>query len=94
MMVNLMNNGRGKNTATKVRFLICQSCFWCASCINAKVTVSKCPVCQSRKIEYLPIADDEFYKLQLAPIRNVTLSFDSTTGKNVDYNYEYYVEAV
>jgi hypothetical protein len=27
-------------------FLLCESCLWCATCLDANIVVSKCPVCK------------------------------------------------
>ena len=40
-------------------FLICESCFWCATHINSDRVVAKCPVCKDNRIEALPILYDE-----------------------------------
>lgn len=37
----------------KWQFLICRSCYWCASCVSARF-VPHCPVCHSRAIERMP----------------------------------------
>ncbi len=40
---------RGKDGG-KWQFVICRSCYWCASCISARF-VPHCPVCKSRAID-------------------------------------------
>jgi hypothetical protein len=60
----------------QIRFLLCQSCFWCASYVitsdcssnnNSVLTFStlikKCPICKNDKIKSLPISHNEHYKL-------------------------------
>jgi len=49
-----------QNVMTQMRFLLCHSCFWCASYIglssNTKTTdFIKCIICKNGKIESLPI---------------------------------------
>ncbi|WP_415282558.1 hypothetical protein [Candidatus Nitrososphaera sp. FF02] len=39
---------------TKWRFLICRSCYWCASCTPERF-VPHCPVCHSRAIERMAV---------------------------------------
>lgn len=39
----------------EIQFLLCQSCFWCASYFNLiELTIINCPQCHSNKIEQLP----------------------------------------
>ena len=49
-----------QNVMIQMQFLLCQSCFWCASYIglssNTKTTnFIKCIICKNGKIESLPI---------------------------------------
>ena len=53
----------------KIDFLICQSCFWCASYISPQIyrrmteaTIAKCPRCTRGNVESLPIAQNEKYR--------------------------------
>ncbi len=41
-----------KRIADKIDFLICNSCFWCASCLSLDVesAVDKCPYCEESSI--------------------------------------------
>jgi hypothetical protein len=40
----------------KLDFLICRSCFWCASAIAKKsMVIMQCPSCDSNLIESIPI---------------------------------------
>ena len=55
------NNNHGKQK----HFVICESCFWCASSISSWSTsdpsltqdeaISKCPLCDSDKINSIPL---------------------------------------
>jgi hypothetical protein len=52
-----------QNVITQIRFLLCGSCFWCASYIglsdNVKTSDSiKCLICKNGKIESLPIKNN------------------------------------
>jgi hypothetical protein len=45
-----------KNSQQIIHFLICKSCFWCASCIDIKkacaiTTISKCPSCNNESLK-------------------------------------------
>jgi hypothetical protein len=67
--------------AKEIRFLICESCFWCASCLNvAKMTVTKCPSCSGARLESMPIADNEISRFGYDPGRGVTLEFSRSDG--------------
>ena len=44
-----------------LHFLICDSCFWCASCIRLDAPV-KCPSCNDNKVEWSSIADRKIQK--------------------------------
>ena len=60
----------------KINFLLCESCFWCASYFsNYRRVVSKCPTCNSNCVESMPISPDEVYSFNYDPKRGVTLSF-------------------
>lgn len=81
--VDLQNIKRQSDTTTqktqrliylqKIRFLLCQSCFWCASLIimsgcssnvlTSSTLIIKCPSCKNDKIESLPISHNEHYKI-------------------------------
>ena len=45
---------------TKERyFLICESCFWCASYVKNQTTFTTCPLCHNGKIDCMPIGQDK-----------------------------------
>jgi len=53
-------------------FLICKSCFWCASCLNRNNRISKCPVCVTRRfIELIVTENVELRWNLLAMIVNI-----------------------
>ena len=60
----------------KINFLICESCFWCASFFNNyRMVVTKCPICGNKKIESMPISHDEVHTSSHDPKHGVTLGF-------------------
>lgn len=59
----------------KATFVICQDCFWCASCFKANDSFRRCPLCRNESIDSLPIFGDEYYKVELSMNRNVELTF-------------------
>jgi hypothetical protein len=67
--------------AKEIHFLLCESCFWCASCLNvAKMTVTKCPSCSDARLESMPISDNKIYKFEYNPDRGVILEFSKSDG--------------
>lgn len=53
----------GKNDAdvNRKHFLICKSCYWCASYLtNACGYISMCPACGTNKMELLPLSDSSY----------------------------------
>ena len=66
-----------KRIITKQRhFLLCESCFWCASSIYLLSMDWICPVCNnSNKIESIPIQNNEIYKFDYNQRYGVILEF-------------------
>jgi hypothetical protein len=58
-------------------FLLCESCFWCASYLNmgGLTPVDKCPLCHDNRIEWMTISHDEIYQLGYNSTSGVTLEF-------------------
>jgi hypothetical protein len=53
-----------KQLSKLIRFMICESCFWCASCISSKsISIAKCSNCCNNKIEWMPIPKVDLDKL-------------------------------
>jgi hypothetical protein len=41
----------------RVDFLLCPSCFWCATYFNfGELTIIRCPVCHDNHIDQLPVS--------------------------------------
>ena len=47
----------------RLYFLLCESCFWCATYLNSDIIVAKCPLCKDSRVESLPILYYEKYEL-------------------------------
>jgi len=44
------------NTDKRVDFLLCPSCFWCASYLNfGELSIIRCPICHNNRVEQLPV---------------------------------------
>jgi len=57
------NTIRGYHDA---QFLICNSCFWCASYISHYPDdVENCPACRSDRMEAISISQKEAYKVNM-----------------------------
>jgi hypothetical protein len=46
------------NTDKRVDFLLCSSCFWCASYINfGELSIIRCcPICHNNRMKQLPVS--------------------------------------
>lgn len=47
----------------KKNFLMCKSCFWCASFLTAKRNMMQCPSCGNNEMELMFISNYQSYKL-------------------------------
>ena len=57
-------------------FLLCKSCFWCASILYDDVQpFRKCPVCMNFELEFMPISNGETYNFDYDKGHGVTLEF-------------------
>ena len=66
-------------TFNERNFLICRSCFWCASYINKMGSIlDACPSCKDVKVESVPISFDETYRIDYDTKRGFTLEFART----------------
>jgi hypothetical protein len=67
------------NISSERNFLICSSCFWCASYLNnMHKSVERCPSCNDAKVDSMPLSFDETYKFDYDAGRGVTLEFGRT----------------
>jgi hypothetical protein len=69
------------NHHLQIEFLICQVCFWCASCFNmsklvASFSLGRCPICESTSsFESIPVFSSEGYRYLLDAKKGVILEF-------------------
>ena len=70
----------------EITFVICQSCFWCASCLSSRIlstiaetdgssSLTKCSSCIEGNIESIPIAENENYRFDYDTRRGLTMEF-------------------
>ena len=69
------NNNNNIYTRAKRHFLICNSCFWCASLCSDSRTV-RCPTCNSySNLELIPISKNESFKFDYHSRTGIVLEF-------------------
>jgi predicted Zn-ribbon and HTH transcriptional regulator len=50
------------NIDKRVDFLLCTSCFWCASYFNSgEVSTIRCPMCHNNRIDQRPVSIDRVW---------------------------------
>jgi hypothetical protein len=65
-----------QNIILRKNFLLCKSCFWCASLLNdRRRSAYVCPSCMNSELESMPISFDETYKFDYNASHGVTLEF-------------------
>ena len=69
-----------------VHFLLCNTCYWCASDIGSKSKFTKCPSCNSVEVESMPISDKELFKFDHQPKRGVTLELSNAATSVINHN--------
>ncbi len=47
----------------KANFVMCPSCFWCATYFLADANFPNCPSCGGVAVDSIPISENEFYDL-------------------------------
>ena len=75
---NKLSNEKKRIITKQRHFLLCESCFWCASSIYLISMDWICPVCNnnsSSKIESIPIENNEMYKFDYNQRHGVILEF-------------------
>jgi hypothetical protein len=62
-------DGKQEQVYKQIDFLLCESCFWCATCIDSqKKHMTRCPSCKDFRLKYLIINDNEIYNLDMRRI--------------------------
>jgi ssDNA-binding Zn-finger/Zn-ribbon topoisomerase 1 len=64
----------------RINFVICNSCYWCASylCIDgldSSKQVIGCPLCNSHDIEQIPISSNESFRIEYNVARDMDMEF-------------------
>jgi hypothetical protein len=77
MMYDVLINNKLCDVSKERYFLICKSCFWCASVLNnIHRSVEVCLSCMNSELDSMPLSFDEPYKFNYDVRRGVTLEFE------------------
>src|SRR5438445_13809064 len=74
--------------SNKIDFLLCNSCFWCASYLNLRRSfgVIECPSCKENTIERMPLSANDVYSFDYNGVTGVILEFSNYyKGSMVSY---------
>lgn len=64
--------------STKIDFLLCNSCFWCASYLNLRsFGFMECPSCKENTIERMPLSANDVYSFDYNRVTGVILEFSN-----------------
>jgi len=64
--------------SNKIDFLLCNSCFWCASYLNLRsFGVIDCPSCDEDTIERMPLSANDVYSFDYNRVTGVILEFSN-----------------
>ncbi|MDP9287485.1 MAG: hypothetical protein M3P08_04730 [Thermoproteota archaeon] len=71
----------------KIDFILCNSCFWCASYLNlSSFGVIECPSCKENTIERMPLSANDVYLFDYNRVTGVILEFSNyNKGTIVSY---------
>jgi hypothetical protein len=77
---NPINSKNQVNTINHIYFVICNSCYWCASYfsiggLNSSSQVIRCHLCNSHNTELTPISSNESFRINYNVTRGMELEF-------------------
>lgn len=58
----------------QIKFVLCKSCFWCASKLSGEELVN-CPSCNKQLFRDLPISQNEKYTINFDDDNSINLKF-------------------
>jgi hypothetical protein len=68
----------------KIDFLLCNSCFWCASYLNLRsFGVIQCPSCDENTIEWMPLSANDVYLFDYNRVTGVVLEFSNYNKSSI-----------
>ena len=69
---------REKRT-NQIYFVICNSCYWCATYFGNDVLLSslplECHICNSHNTELMPIMTDKSFRIEYSQTRDIEIGF-------------------
>lgn len=71
---SLISGAKSSGYYGRAYFVICGSCFWCASDLCGG-RVKECPACGSDMVESIPLAPREKYRFDLDDKRGMIIDF-------------------
>ncbi len=84
-LTSYQNETNRERRSSQVYFVMCNSCYWCATYYGldnlesstqlSSSSVPNCPLCDSRSVELMPISTDESFRIEYNPIRGVEIKF-------------------
>jgi hypothetical protein len=87
LLPNTIENNKILQPIDKIYFVICNSCYWCASYFGiddleslsaSSLHVLDCPICKSHNTELMPIATDESFRIEYSLTRGMEIEFYKT----------------
>jgi hypothetical protein len=93
---NTIENNKILQHIDKIYFVICNSCYWCASYFGideleslsgSSSRVLDCPICNSHNTELMPIATDESFRIEYSLTRGMEIEFYRTNKVVVRQQY-------
>jgi Zn finger protein HypA/HybF involved in hydrogenase expression len=82
-----LENNEILQSIDKIYFVICNSCYWCASYFGiddleslsaSSSHVLDCPICNSHNTELIPISTDESFRIEYSLTRGMEIEFYKT----------------
>ena len=64
-----------KAAGTPSIFMLCETCYWCATYLDKTRVIVKCPVCSASVLSSFPIRPDESFVFSYDAKRGVELDF-------------------
>ncbi|HZA68326.1 MAG TPA: hypothetical protein VE548_01400 [Nitrososphaeraceae archaeon] len=83
-LASYQNDTNTQRRSSQVYFVMCNSCYWCAtyygndnleSFTQLSSSVPNCYLCDSHSVELMPISTDESFRIEYNPIRGVEIRF-------------------
>lgn len=70
--------------ADSKEFLICKWCLWCASHLNMRNVITKCPACDNDgMLNSIPISDKEVYEINSSQKSRIKLESGSNNNDSI-----------